>query len=115
MIEEEPYRDGEWARQVRPARPGEGSNLRGVDIGTLLRESGYPTISLLKIDIEGAEGVLFAKNYEKWLDEVDTIVIELHDDSRFGEVGAIFERAVAGRGFALGRSGELTVARRRPE
>ncbi len=110
---ERQYRDGrEWTRQVRPGRPDEDSNIPAVDIGTLLRDSGHERIAILKIDIEGAEAVVFSSNYESWIDCVDNLVIELHDDSEFGECSRIFHRALEGRGFTVSRSGELTVCRR---
>lgn len=106
------YRDGhEWTRQVQECAPGEDSSVFGVDIATILRESGYARISILKIDIEGAEVVLFSKNYDAWIDQVDNLVIELHDDSSFGNATEIFERAIAGRGFSVTRCGELTVCK----
>ena len=112
-LSETPYRDGrEWARQVRECRADEPGGLPAVDIGTLLAESGEDRISLLKVDIEGAEAVVFADPSAAWLDKVDTLVIELHDDSSFGECTPIFEKAIAGRGFTLSRSGELTVCKR---
>ncbi len=112
-LSEVPYRDGrDWARQVRECRPDEPGGLPAVDIGTLLADSGLERISLLKIDIEGAEAVVFADPAAPWLDKVDTLVIELHDDSSFGECTPIFERAIDGRGFTLSRSGELTVCKR---
>jgi FkbM family methyltransferase len=98
----------EWSRQVRPARAGETPTIRATDIGTLLHESGFPHISILKIDIEGAEEVLFASNYERWLGRVENLVIELHGP----ESVAIFKAAVAAEKFAISRCGELTVCRR---
>jgi len=113
-LSEAVYRDGaEWARQVRECRPGEPPGFPAVDLGGILRESGRERISILKIDIEGAEGVVFAENYEPWIDRVDNLVIELHDDSSFGDCTAVFARAIAGRGFARARHGELTVLTRR--
>jgi FkbM family methyltransferase len=112
-MSEVPYRDGrDWARQVRECRPDEPGGLPAVDIPTLLAESGAERISLLKLDIEGAEAVVFADPTAPWLDKVDTLVIELHDDSSFGECTPVFERAIAGRGFTLSRSVELTVCKR---
>lgn len=116
VIEEKPYRDGrEWTRQVRPARAGESGELFGVDIGTILRDSGHETISVLKIDVEGAEAIIFAKGHEPWLGKVEVIVIELHADSKFGDASAAFEHAIADHRFAVSHSGELTIARRQPE
>jgi FkbM family methyltransferase len=106
------YRGGaEWARQVRESAPGEPAEIEAVDVPALMARLGAERISLLKMDVEGAEAVVFAGECA-WLDRVDTLVLELHDDTHFGDAPAVFERAVRGRGFALERSGELTVARR---
>lgn len=110
---EMPYRDGrEWARQVRECLPGEESGLPAVAIGNLLEESEWDRISLLKVDIEGAEAVVFSTNYEPWIDRVNCIVIELHDDSSFGPGSAIFAEAINGRGFSIAQRGELHVCQR---
>ncbi len=116
VVSDEQYRDGgEWARQVRPARPGEASDFRGVGIAMLLAEDGAARISILKVDIEGAEAVVFGPGYEAWIDQVDVIAIELHDDTVFGDAPAIFHEAIRGRGFSVSHSGELTICRRIPD
>jgi FkbM family methyltransferase len=110
-ILEEPYRDGlEWSVQVRECKSGEIPEMQAVDVGTLLRESGRNKISILKMDVEGAEAVVFAKNYEPWLSCVDNMVIELHDDSSFGKASDIVLNAISSvKSFNISRSGELTV------
>lgn len=109
-----PYSDGrEWSRQVRVCAPGESSEFEGVDIGTLLARSGHQHISLLKVDVEGAEAVIFAENFQSWLDHVDAIAIELHDDSMFGNGSDVFQAAIRDQNFKISRSGELTICRRR--
>jgi FkbM family methyltransferase len=114
VLSRAPYRDGkEWTRQVRECRPGEHSDLLAVDIGSVLRKFPGERISILKMDIEGAEGVVFGSNYKTWIDLVDNIVIELHDDSVFGDCTAAFVAATSGRGFSVARHGELTICRRR--
>lgn len=85
--------------------------MQAVDIKGLLERSGKARISLLKIDIEGAEARLFASRYEAWLPYVDNLVIELHDDTSYGNASDIFFRAIKGRKFTVSRSGELTVCR----
>jgi FkbM family methyltransferase len=106
------YRDGrDWARQVRLAAPDEPVDFDGVDIGSLLAASGHDRISLLKMDVEGAEAVIFAGNTQ-WLDQVDAIAIELHDDSMFGRGSEIFFAAMRGQGFRIMRSGGITLCRR---
>jgi FkbM family methyltransferase len=113
-IAENVYRDGgDWARQVRECRPDEKAGFTAVGIEEILKQSGQSRISILKIDIEGAEAVIFSKNYDAWIDKVDNIVIELHDDSMFGRCTPVFERAIAGRGFSKSHCGELTVCKSR--
>jgi hypothetical protein len=76
-----------------------------VTIPDILKKSGQERISLLKIDIEGAEIDLFKSGTEEWLDRVDNIVIELHghdcEEAFFGKI----DRSR----FAISRCDELTV------
>ena len=113
-IEERPYRGGgAWARQVREARPGEPSDIEAIDIPTVMARARRQRISILKIDIEGAECVLFsAPNVSDWLGKVDCIAVELHDDTHFGRCTDVFYRAIEGHGFSVTQSRELTVCRR---
>lgn len=50
-------------------------------IPTLLQCAGYPRADIVKIDIEGAEEGLF-KHDPSWLERVNAITIEFHEDSR---------------------------------
>ncbi len=114
VISKEEYRDGkEWSRTVRPCHPGEKAELEGVAIGTLLADSKQERISLLKVDVEGAEAVIFHENFKAWLDKVDNIAIELHEDSTFGNANEVFFSAIEERDFEISTSGELTICRRR--
>jgi FkbM family methyltransferase len=107
------YGDGrEWSRQVIECQAHETGAIPAVDIGTLLRESDFDRISILKVDIEGAEAVVFGPGSAAWLPSVDNIAIELHERTVFGDAPTIFAEAVAAMPFALSRSGELTVCRR---
>jgi len=113
-IEERPYRGGgAWARQVREAKPGEASDIDAIDIPTVMARAGRQRISILKIDIEGAECVLFsAPNVNDWLGKVDCLAVELHDDTHFGRCTDVFYRAIEGHGFSVTQSRELTVCQR---
>jgi FkbM family methyltransferase len=98
----------EWARTVREARAGDQRTMMATDIGTLLTESGFDRISILKIDVEGAESIIFSSNYEAWLPRVDNIVVELHGP----ECRSVFHRAIADQNFEISSSGELVVCKR---
>lgn len=112
-ISEAPYRDGlHWTRQVRECAPEEPGGFDAIDLGGILEASGHERISILKMDIEGAEAVVLAQNTEPWIDRVDNLAIELHDDAGFGDSRGAFERAIEGGGWTVSRSGELTVCRR---
>jgi FkbM family methyltransferase len=101
VIDDVPFRDNrQWSRQVREPREGDIRTVPAFDIATILDESSFDRISLLKVDIEGAEAVVFADEQNlDWLDQVDNMVVELHDDSRFGAATEAFERAMAERSF----------------
>jgi len=110
VLSETKYRSGRaCTRQVRECEPDEVPSMVAVDLGTLLRESGQKRASILKIDIEGAEAVVFSENYESWIKAVDNIVIELHEDSPLGASSSVFFKAISGRSFEISRCGELTV------
>jgi FkbM family methyltransferase len=108
-----PYRDGrQWAQQFRECQREELGAVDAVDIESLLRESGQSRISILKMDIEGAEGVVFGESAQRWIHRVDHMAIELHDDSYFGDCSVIFVRAIAGSGFVVSKHGDVTLCRR---
>lgn len=102
------YRDGlEWSIQVRASQPGETPDLYAMDIGTILAESGFDTIDILKIDIEGSEKIVFSAAELPWLAKVRNMVIELHDP----DCETTFFRALEGYAYTRSASGELTVCK----
>jgi FkbM family methyltransferase len=105
------YQDGrEWTRQVEPCGAADGE-FPGYDIPALLAMVRYPRISLLKVDIEGAETLVFGSASRDWIGRVDNIAIELHDDSPWGDAAAAFYAAIAGRPYEVSQWGELTICR----
>jgi hypothetical protein len=48
-----------------------------------------------------------------WIDRVDVIAIELHDDGELGQCSTIFLSSIAGQGIQFSHSGELTICKRR--
>jgi FkbM family methyltransferase len=52
--------------------------VNGITINTIIKKLNWGKIDLLKIDIEGYEGILLNKNND-WLDKVHTIIMEIHE------------------------------------
>ena len=100
------YGEGEeWGVQVKECQENQTPDLLATDIQSLLKLSGTKSIDLLKIDIEGAESVVFSQNYHQWLNHVQNIVIELHGK----ECENAFLQALSGYEYKLSNSGELTI------
>lgn len=98
----------EWGIQVKECPDNQKPDLLATDILTLLENSGFKTIDLLKIDVEGAEVEIFSQNYQKWLGKVKNIVIELHDE----KCEKTFLSALSEYKCDISKSGELTVCQR---
>lgn len=56
--------------------------VQGLTMTEILDFSGFDTVDLLKIDVEGAETELFRDKDLQWLTRVGAIAIEFHNDSR---------------------------------
>jgi FkbM family methyltransferase len=97
-----PGQGQEWGVRVKPSADGA---VQAVTIPELLKVSGQDRISLLKIDIEGAEIDLFKSGTEEWLNKVDNIVIELHGE----EAKETFHSAIGRSKFSISNCDELTV------
>jgi FkbM family methyltransferase len=110
VVSEAQFGDGrEWAVTVDAALPGQVPTIEAIDIATVIQQSGHDRVSILKIDIEGAERVVFSAECD-WLDRVDNLVIELHGD----ECEKAFLRAMSSHDFQYSRCDELTVCLRQP-
>lgn len=109
-LRSEPYRGGgHWARQVEQ---GDDGSVEAFDIGTLLDKLSIERVAILKMDIEGAEVAVFAGDLG-WLDRVDSMLIELHDDSSFGPASGTIIPLLENAGFVHRQRGELTVFERK--
>lgn len=75
--------------RTRMADNGTG-RTEAISIPTLMTRYAVDRISLLKVDIEGAEMDLFTGGDLSWIDKVDKIAIEIHDHIRPGACQAFF-------------------------
>ena len=88
----------EWVFRAMTPHPGdESETIAGINIATLLDSRGLERLDLLKLDIEGAEREVLS-HAESWIDRVDAMIVELHDDFEPGCLDA-FDKAVVGFPF----------------
>lgn len=64
-------------------QPGGRSRVRGTTVDRLIADHGIDRISILKMDIEGAEREVF-EDSSAWLARVDGMIVELHDRMKPG-------------------------------
>lgn len=103
-----PGEETEWMTTVRECHRGEQADLHAVDIEKLLQLNNHDEIDILKMDIEGAEAVVFSENFEPWIKKVRAFAIELHDE----ECSKAFYGALASGSFRFSYSGEIAIALR---
>jgi FkbM family methyltransferase len=104
VLAETTFHEGQdWKRRTRIPLPGEVATVTATDIPTLLRQSGFDRISLLKLNIGGAESMLFAAHVRSWIDKVDHIVIEVHDL----QGREVFMKAISAEGHLVSQHGRL--------
>ncbi len=65
--------------------------VEAISVPTILRRLCWERIGLLKVDIEGHEAALFARDCD-WLDRVDAMCIEWHVDGGAERLAALAER-----------------------
>lgn len=84
-----------WTFSVSEAKNGTATDtVSAVTIADIMRHTGSTRIDLLKLDIEGAEVDLFSRGNLNWIDQVDCMVIELHDRLRPGCAQAFYSQLV---------------------
>ncbi|PKP08542.1 MAG: hypothetical protein CVU09_15235 [Bacteroidetes bacterium HGW-Bacteroidetes-4] len=101
------FRDGrEWAISVAENAPV--LSIKGYTIKQLMEINKFDPVDLLKIDIEGAEALLFDETISdvSFLEKVKIIAIEIHDELKCRE--NIYNILIR-EGFDIQNSGELTI------
>jgi FkbM family methyltransferase len=102
------YGDGrEWATQVLEPHGSSLGDVQAWDVSSLIDMTGSEDVDLLKVDIEGAELVVFGATAKTWLPRVRNICIELHGP----ECREAFFNALADFDYELEYSGELTICK----
>lgn len=99
------FRDGkDWSISTQENKDG---ILKGITINEIIKNNNLNKISILKIDIEGAERFIFNKNNNlDFLKITQIIAIEIHDE--FNIRNQINELLLENN-FIIFESGELTI------
>jgi len=80
---------GNWGFMIETSSdsqtPSKSSHqkVKGMTVDMILDRYDVPKISILKLDIEGAELEVF-RNSSSWIDRIDSLIIELHEDMKPG-------------------------------
>jgi len=101
---------GNEAFSVRPAEPGEPTDIEAITMNTILARVGGE-IDILKMDIEGTEYEVFLNN-TAWVSHVKAFIFECPDADHAGATAQIF-RALGDMPFDAAVSGENIVLIRR--
>jgi FkbM family methyltransferase len=67
-----------WALQCEPAKADDPDSFPAFSMTDILERTAADRCDLLKLDIEGAEEVLFSRNTEHWLPRTNAILVEIH-------------------------------------
>ena len=78
-----------WEFRTGPAGDDEPVTVPGVTIPDLMRRARADRVGILKLDIEGAEREVLNSS-ARWIDAVDTLLVELHDRTVPGCSRALF-------------------------
>lgn len=80
---------------------------------SILEQTGWEHIDILKMDIEGAEAAVFATDVDRWIGKVNVLIVELHQDVA-PQCARLLCSALASADFRLSWRGEDLVATRMP-
>ena len=89
-------------------------DIESVTIDEVMKLNNWDQVDILKIDIEGAEKVLFESDYQRWLPKVKVLMIETHD-RMFPDCSYTVMKAMKEFGFILFTTTEGTLIYYSPE
>lgn len=101
------FRDGlEWSIQVEESK--DKTELKAIEINSLLQKYHWEKLDILKLDIEGSEKFLFQdETYAaSFLSKTSILAVELHEELINSELTL---KMLAENGFELSKFGELYI------
>jgi FkbM family methyltransferase len=99
---------GHYGLQVTAANEGIETDLKAITIGDLMDQFNLENLDIVKLDVEGAEAMIFKDNYDKWLSCTKMLIIELHEGCWPGS-SANFELAIKNYPFNRRKNGEFLI------
>lgn len=101
--------EGEWAYQCVEVSADEQDVILGLDIDTILEKYHCTGNIVVKMDIEGAEKIIFENGPGSWLDVIRALIIEQHDGffpDMSPSLTCTIQNEMAMRGFTCFTRGE---------
>jgi FkbM family methyltransferase len=81
---------GDNSYRVEETTQNDPAAFTAVGIADIMRQQNWSTIDILKLDVEGAEKVLFTTGYGAWLPRTRVLIVETHDRYIKGTSKAVF-------------------------
>jgi FkbM family methyltransferase len=103
---------GDWGTQLKDRLPSEERLIQAWPISKILQMQNWDQVDFVKCDIEGAETAVFADPGQRWLQTLDVLAIETHEDIAPGAsavVSACFDPLL----FEQSQHAECTLYQRR--
>ncbi len=107
-----PPSTSEWGRQTHTDKSNDSQEVKAIRVDDFMAAHRINNISILKMDVEGAEFNIFSKNPQPWLKKVESIVIELHESMARGCTKA-FSDSIAADFHPVATTSELVLGARR--
>jgi hypothetical protein len=73
-----------------------------------MKQYNVESLDIVKLDVEGAEAMIFKDNYDKWLARTKVLIIELHEGCWPGS-SVNFESAIKNYPFSRSKNGEFLI------
>lgn len=99
---------GSWGFRTEEVEEETPDSIRALSVPDIMREQGWETIDLFKMDIEGAERFVFDERVHEWLPRVKMMFLELHDNVDTSCSKKVF-KALLDHDFRVDVSGENLV------
>lgn len=81
---------GANAFMVQKVDTAGSDTIPAISIADIMKEEKVDILDIVKLDIEGAEKMVFENNYEEWLPKTRLLIVELHDRMQPGSSKAVF-------------------------